>query len=175
MLQQLLGGLTIKSISIIAGILVVVGIVFFLWRTRALRDELLYALRENGFVSVVPVPPDLPIPFYTARSGLLAPGVPVTLLFGTQRGDESPVHRSSPTVVPSIGVVLPNQPKFSDAWLGRWEKLALAHNTAFTTGDSEAPDYVTRLGNGCAFLHFDTPHTRKAIALLLGSLRSKMP
>lgn len=157
----------------LAGVgIAVVAFIWMWWRTRRSQDDFLHALRELGFASAVPVPP-LPRAFFAARTGLLTPGTPVTLVIGSSNDGETPEQlRQSEQ---GIGVILPNQPRFSEAWMGRWEKLSLAHSTAFTIGASEAPDDVRRLQNGCVFLYFDVPHSRKSLALLLGSLRSNLP
>lgn len=149
----------------------VVAFLWMWWRTRRMQDDFLHALRELGFAAGAPVP-HLPRPFFSARTGLLNPNTPITLVLGASNDDDPKSLRESTS---GIGVILPNQSRFSEAWMGRWEKLSLAHNTAFTIGAAEAPDDVRRLQNGCVFLFFDVPHSRKALALLLGSLRSNLP
>ncbi|MBS0657455.1 MAG: hypothetical protein JSR82_04315 [Verrucomicrobia bacterium] len=165
--------LALSTTEIGLGAIAVAVVAFIaLWlRSRRLQDDFLHALRELGFATGAPVPP-LPRPFFTARTGLLNPNTPVTLVLGTSNDDDPKTLRESTN---GIGVILPNQARFSEAWMGRWEKLSLAHNTAFTIGAAEAPDDVRRLQNGCVFLYFDVPHSRKALALLLGSLRSNLP
>ncbi len=156
--------------------LAILATIWLWWRTRRLLDDFDHGLRENGFPAVLPPPNGLPQPFYSARTGQIAPGVTVTLVLGTttpnSRTDEAAELRESRT---GIGVIFPPTPRFSEAWLGRWEKLSLAHHTAFTTGGSEAPDSVYRLATGSPFLFFDVPHTGKALAVVLGSIRSNLP
>lgn len=171
MLVQPALALTTTEIGVGAIAVAVVAFLWMWWRSRRAQDDFLHALRELGFASSAPVPP-LPRPFFSARTGLLNPQTPITLVLGTSNDDDPKALRESTN---GIGVILPNQARFSEAWMGRWEKLSLAHNTAFTIGAAEAPDDVRRLQTGSIFLFFDVPHSRKALALLLGSIRSNLP